>query len=121
MSISGCQFNKTPTSSLGAWEKNGVAYFTEIGKSLLECGMSTPYNIDPENRNRSFNQKATVYACMIQAGFRDKLGGGTWYENHKAEDLLICRPGAVAPKRSIKKRLNSSFCKKYKQAPECQP
>ncbi|OLL58251.1 hypothetical protein AT248_07590 [Bartonella henselae] len=120
LGIAGCQFNKPPTSSIGAWEKPG-ADFTEIGKALLECGMPTPYDRDPENDNRSFNQMATVYACMVQAGFRDKVGGGTWCENHKVENLPICRPGAVIPQRSVKKRLNSPFCKKYKNSHECQP
>ncbi len=77
LSIAGCQFNKTPTSSIGAWEKPG-ADFTEIGKALLECGMPTPYDADPENQNRSFNQMATIDACMLQAGFNYKydVGGG---------------------------------------------
>ncbi len=75
--ITGCQFNKPPVSSIGAWEKPG-ADFTEIGKALLECGMPTPYDRDPENDNRSFNQMATIDACMLQAGFRYKydVGGG---------------------------------------------
>ncbi|CDO40165.1 hypothetical protein PRJBM_00783 [Bartonella henselae] len=120
LGITGCQFNQPPVSSIGAWEKPG-ADFTEIGKALLECGMPTPYDRDPENDNRSFNQKATVYACMVQAGFRDKVGGGTWCENHKVENLPICRPGAVIPQRSVKKRLNSPFCKKHPEQYECQP
>ncbi|WP_375645224.1 hypothetical protein, partial [Bartonella sp. MR100HLJHH] len=107
LSIAGCQFNKTPTSSIGAWEKPG-ADFTEIGKALLECGMPTPYDADPENQNRSFNQMATIDACMLQAGFNYKYDvGGGWCGNHKAENLPICRPGAVIPQRSVKKRLNS--------------
>ncbi len=75
LGIAGCQFNKTPTSSIGAWEKPG-ADFTEIGKALLECGMPTPYDRDPENDNRSFNQMATIDACMLQAGFRYKYDVG---------------------------------------------
>ncbi|WP_375623835.1 MULTISPECIES: hypothetical protein [unclassified Bartonella] len=119
-SIAGCQFNKTPTSSIGVWEKPG-ADFTEIGKALLECGMPTPYDKDPENQKLSYNAWATIDACMLQSGFRYKDKGGTWCENHKAENLPICRPGAVVPQRSVKKRLNSPFCKKYKNAPECKP
>ncbi|QEE12349.1 hypothetical protein [Bartonella krasnovii] len=121
MSIAGCQFNKPPVSSIGAWEKPG-ADFTEIGKALLECGMPTPYDVDPENQNRSFNQMATIDACMLQSGFRYKYDvGGGWCGNHRAENLPICRPGAVIPQRSVKRRLNSPFCKKYKNAPECKP
>ncbi|WP_208432160.1 hypothetical protein [Bartonella doshiae] len=121
LSIAGCQFNKPPVSSIGAWKKPG-ADFTEIGKALLECGMPTPYDKDPENQNRSFNQMATIDACMLQAGFRYKYDvGGGWCGNHKAENLPICRPGAVIPQRSVKKRLNSPFCKKYKNSRKCQP
>ncbi|WP_375675982.1 hypothetical protein [Bartonella sp. CL42QHWL] len=121
LSITGCQFNKTPGGYLSAWEKNGVTNFTEIGKALLECGMPTPYDVDPENRKQSINAKATIYACMVQSGFRDKVGGGTWCKNHKAENLPICRPGAVIPRRSVKKRLNSPFCKKHPEQYECYP
>ncbi|WP_375670104.1 MULTISPECIES: hypothetical protein [unclassified Bartonella] len=120
LSIAGCQFNKPAPGYVTAWEKPG-ADLTEAGKALLECGMPSFIDADPENDNRSFNQKATIYACMVQAGFRDKVGRGTWCENHKAENLPICRPGAVIPRPSVKKRLNSPFCKKYKNAPECKP
>ncbi|WP_375649274.1 hypothetical protein [Bartonella sp. AA78NXGY] len=119
-SIAGCQFNKPPSGYLTAWEKPG-ADFTEIGKALLECGMPTPYDTDPESRKLSYNAIATIEACMIQSGFRDKVGGGTWCVNHKAEDLPICRPGAVIPQRSVKKRLNSPFCKKHPEQYECYP
>ncbi|GFF02949.1 hypothetical protein BH623125_13830 [Bartonella henselae] len=119
--ITGCQFNKPPLGEVATWEKNGVTDFTEVGKALLECGMPSLIDADSENDNRSFNQKATVYACMVQAGFRDKVGGGTWCENHKVENLPICRPGAVIPQRSVKKRLNSPFCKKHPEQYECYP
>ncbi|WP_375657421.1 hypothetical protein, partial [Bartonella sp. CM120XJJH] len=102
LNIAGCQFNKTPSSSLAMWEKPG-ADFTEIGKALLECGMPAPYDVFPENRNLSNNAWATIHACMIQSGFRykDQRGGG-WCVNHKAENLPICQPGAVIPRRSVK-------------------
>ncbi|KEC59135.1 hypothetical protein O95_01378, partial [Bartonella henselae JK 53] len=87
-----------------------------------ECGMPTPYDRDPENDNRSFNQMATVYACMVQSGFHyENEHEGGWCYTFRAENLPICRPGAVIPQRSVKKRLNSPFCKKYKNAPECKP
>ncbi|MEL6093032.1 hypothetical protein [Bartonella schoenbuchensis] len=120
LSIAGCSLGGPPTGSLAAWEKPG-ADFTEVGKALLECGMPTPYDIDPENQKASINTKATIYACMIQSGFRDKVGGGTWCENYKSENLPICQPGAVIPKRSVKKRLNSPFCKQNPKEYECYP
>ncbi|WP_039758248.1 hypothetical protein [Bartonella queenslandensis] len=118
--ITGCQFNKPPPGEVATWDKPGAG-FTEVGKALLECGMPSLIDADPENRKLSYNAWATIDACMVQAGFRDKVGGGTWCGNHKAENLPICRPGAVIPQRSVKKRLNSSYCKKYKNAPECKP
>ncbi|GFF02948.1 hypothetical protein BH623125_13820 [Bartonella henselae] len=125
LGIAGCQFNKPPLGEVATWEKNGVTDFTEVGKALLECGMPTPYDRDPENQKLSPNDMVSIDACMVQAGFRYKdeevaRAGGPCY-TFRAENLPICRPGAVIPKRSVKKRLNSPFCKKYKNAPECQP
>ncbi|MEL6088587.1 hypothetical protein [Bartonella schoenbuchensis] len=121
LGMAGCQFNKPPTPYLGMWEKPG-ADFTEIGKALLECGMPTPHDVDPENKKLSNNAWATIHACMIQSGFRykDEHEGG-WCYTFREENLPICQPGAVIPKRSVKKRLNSPFCKQYKNADECQP
>ncbi|QEE12019.1 hypothetical protein MNL01_03180 [Bartonella krasnovii] len=118
-SIAGCNIDKPPPGYLSMWEKPG-ADFTEIGKALLECGMPTPYDVDPESENISINAKATIHACMIQSGFHYK-GRGNWCYTFKEENLPICRPGAVIPQRSVKRRLNSPFCKKYKNAPECKP
>ncbi|WP_375676590.1 MULTISPECIES: hypothetical protein [unclassified Bartonella] len=120
LNIAGCNIDKPPPGVLSAWEKPG-ADFTEVGKALLECGMPTPYDVFPENRKLSINAEASIDACMIQAGFRYKWGGPYWCYTFRAENLPICRPGAVIPQRSVKKRLNSPFCKKYKNAPECKP
>ncbi|WP_375684284.1 hypothetical protein [Bartonella sp. CB15SXKL] len=121
VSVAGCNIDKPSPGALSMWGKPG-ADFTEIGKALLECGMPTPYDIDPENQQQSINAKATVDACMVQAGFRykDQRGGG-WCYTFKEKNLPICRPGAVIPQRSIKKRLNSPFCKKHPEQPECEP
>ncbi|WP_375686251.1 hypothetical protein [Bartonella sp. AP65SXKL] len=119
--ITGCQFNKPPAGYFTVWEKSGADRL-EVKKALLECGMPAPYDVFPENRNLSNNAWATIEACMIQAGFHDKYDrGGGWCGNHKAENLPICRPGAVIPQRSVKKRLNSPFCKKHPEQYECYP
>ncbi|OLL57940.1 hypothetical protein AT248_07830, partial [Bartonella henselae] len=116
LGITGCQFNKPPAGYIAMWEKNSVTDFTEVGKALLECGMPTPYDRDPESSKLSNNAIATIHACMVQAGFHYKNKDGNWCKNYKAENLPICRPGAVIPQRSVKKRLNSPFCKKYKNS-----
>ncbi|WP_396583932.1 hypothetical protein [Bartonella grahamii] len=124
LSIAGCDISnidKPPPGYVNMWEKPG-ADSTEVGKALLECGMPSLIDPDSENRERSNNAKATTYACMIQAGFhyKDKWGG-TWCQNYKAENLPICQPGAVIPKRNVEKRLNSPFCKRSPVQPECKP
>ncbi|USP02894.1 hypothetical protein [Bartonella taylorii] len=124
LSIAGCDIeniDKPAPGYVNMWEKAG-ADSTEVGKALLECGMPSLIDPDSENRERSNNARATTYACMIQAGFhyKDKWGG-TWCQNYKAENLPICQPGAVIPKRSVEKRLNSPFCKRSPVQPECQP
>ncbi|EJF78441.1 Uncharacterised protein [Candidatus Bartonella washoeensis] len=123
LNITGCDIeniDKPAPAYLSMWEKPG-ADFTEVGKALLECGMPTPYDEDSENRKVSINAKATIYACMIQAGFRYKDKWGGWCYTFKEENLPICRPGAVIPQRSVEKRLNSPFCKQYKNSRKCQP
>ncbi len=75
LNIAGCNIDKPSPGALSMWEKPG-ADFTEIGKVLLECGMPTPYDVDPENRKLSNNAIGTIEACMLQSGFRDKVGGG---------------------------------------------
>ncbi|WP_375657266.1 hypothetical protein [Bartonella sp. CM120XJJH] len=124
LSIAGCDIeniDKPAPGYVSMWEKSG-ADSTEVGKALLECGMPSLIDLDSENRERSNNAKATIDACMVQAGFhyKDKWGG-TWCQNYKAENLPICQPGAVIPQRSVEKRLNSPFCKRSPVQPECKP
>ncbi|WP_375703883.1 hypothetical protein [Bartonella sp. AD13SXNS] len=122
LSISGCDISnidKTPPGEVYWWEKLG-ADSTEIGKALLECGMPSLINSDSENREVSDNGWASIHVCMIQAGFHYK-GRGSWCSPFNGRDLPICRPGAVIPKRSVKKRLNSPFCKRSPVQPECKP
>ncbi|WP_273721986.1 MULTISPECIES: hypothetical protein [unclassified Bartonella] len=121
LNIAGCNIDKPAPGYLSMWEKNSVTDFTEVGKALLECGMPTPYDRDPESRKLSNNAIATIHACMVQSGFRYKDERGGWCVNHKAENLPICRPGAVIPQRSVKRRLNSPFCKKHPEQYECYP
>ncbi|WP_273784036.1 hypothetical protein [Bartonella sp. AU15XJBT] len=122
LTVTGCDIENIDKPSPGyvsMWEKP-AADSTEVGKALLECGMPSLIDADPENRKQSINAKATTYTCMIQSGFRYKGRGSPCY-TFKEENLPICRPGAVIPKRSVEKRLNSPFCKRSPVQPECQP
>ncbi|QEE12015.1 hypothetical protein MNL01_03155 [Bartonella krasnovii] len=119
--VTGCDIeniDKPPRGEVAVWEKPG-ADFTEVGKALLECGMPHLNYLEAENQKLNNNEIATIYACMVQAGFRKKSGGPYWCYNYK--NLPICRPGAVIPKRSVEKRLNSPYCKRSPVQPECKP
>ncbi|EJF74420.1 hypothetical protein ME7_01433 [Bartonella birtlesii LL-WM9] len=122
LSVTGCDIeniDKPPPGEVAGWKKPG-ADFTEVGKALLECGMPHLNYLEGVNRKLSDNEIATIDACMIQAGFRDK-GRAKWCSLFNGRDLPICQPGAIIPQRSVEKRLNSPFCKRYKNSRKCQP
>ncbi|MCZ2159303.1 hypothetical protein NPX99_08650, partial [Bartonella sp. 220] len=92
LTIAGCDIENIDKPAPGAvsmWEKAG-ADFTEVGKALLECGMPSLIDTDSENRKNSINAKATIDACMVQAGFRYK-GSGDWCYTFREENLPICQ------------------------------
>ncbi|WP_375674701.1 hypothetical protein [Bartonella sp. CL100XZDX] len=122
LSVIGCNIDKPAPGYMYMWEKPG-ADFTEVGKALLECGMPTPYDEDSETQKLTPNAMVSIDACMVQSGFRykNRVEGGGWCYTFKEDNLPNCQPGAVIPKRSVEKRLNSPFCKRYKNADECQP
>ncbi|WP_374112169.1 hypothetical protein [Bartonella harrusi] len=74
---------------------------------------------DPENQKLSLNQMVSIDACMVQAGFHDRYDDPYWCYNYK--NLPICRLGVMISQRSVKKRLNSPFCKQNKNGSKCQP
>ncbi|WP_035002852.1 hypothetical protein [Bartonella vinsonii] len=122
LTVTGCDIeniDKSPPGEVAGWKKPG-ADFTEVGKALLECGMPHLNYLEDVNRKLSNNEIATIDACMIQAGFRDK-GRANWCSPFNGRDLPICQPGAVIPQRSVERRLNSPFCKRSPVQPECQP
>ncbi|WP_375659545.1 hypothetical protein [Bartonella sp. MR30HLJHH] len=123
LSVAGCDIeniDKLPPGEVAVWKKPG-ADFTEVGKALLECGMPHLNYLEDEVQKLSDNEIATIDACMLQSGFRRKSGGPYWCSPFNGRNLPICQPGAVIPKRSVEKRLNSPFCKRSPVQPECKP
>ncbi|EJF94356.1 hypothetical protein LBE40_04660 [Bartonella taylorii] len=120
LSIAGCD-SKPPSRYFVIWQKPD-ADSTEVAKALLECGKPTPYNADPENSRLGFGEWAIIHTCMLQSGFHYRSENGKWCENCQ-DDRIPVYPlsGAVMPQRSVERRLNSPYCKKYKNADECQP
>jgi len=120
LSTAGCEFRgfQPPPPIYEAWVKPG-ADEVEVSKKLLECGNSDIVN---GGIGQSMNEMATSDFCMERAGFRNKDGGAyEWCRNHPEKNLPICRPGARIPAPSVKKRLNSAYCKQYRQSSTCQP
>ncbi|WP_175868298.1 hypothetical protein [Bartonella gabonensis] len=117
LSMIACNLGKPAPGYITMWKKPGVD-FTEVGKALLECGMPTPYDVDPETQTLTPTDMVAIDACMVQSGFRRK-SRSNWCYTFKEENLPNCRPSVVFPQSSVKKRLNSPFCKKNKNASEC--
>ncbi|GAA5113216.1 MULTISPECIES: hypothetical protein [Bartonella] len=86
-------------------------------KILLECGVPDLDKVVALD----LNQFASIEICLGQSGFRPSFTIQEWCENHKSDNLPICRPGAVMPQRSVERRLKSPYCKRHKNALECQP
>ncbi|EJF74396.1 hypothetical protein ME7_01434 [Bartonella birtlesii LL-WM9] len=120
LSIAGCD-SKPPSRYSVIWQKPD-ADSTEVAKALLECGKPTPYNADPENSRLGFGEWAIIHTCMLQSGFHYRSENGKWCEDCQ-DDRIPVYPlsGAFIPQRSVERRLNSPYCKKYKNALECQP
>ncbi|WP_139413370.1 hypothetical protein [Bartonella mastomydis] len=118
--MAGCYPEQPSQTAVDVWEKSGADQL-EVKKALLECGMQhLDGRLDTEkSTDEKFNAEESVNACMIQAGFQDKLGRVKWCE--KYENLPICQPDAVIPQRSVERRLNSPHCEENKEQPECQP
>lgn len=109
--------------ALDMWTKPGADQL-EVKKALLECGMPSPYNSAMGIEGVSMNANAAINMCLVKAGFNMTIfdvGLRDWCRNYNAEDLPICVPGSVIPKRSVERRLKSAYCQKYKNKPECQP
>ncbi|WP_375621745.1 MULTISPECIES: hypothetical protein [unclassified Bartonella] len=106
LSITGC-VNSIPSLSPALWRN----------KILLECGVPDLNKVVALD----LNQFASIEMCMAQSGFRPSFTIQDWCENHKSDNLPICRPGAVMPQRSVERRLNSPYCKKHSEQLECEP
>ncbi len=71
LSMTACNLGKPAPGYIAMWKKPG-ADFTEVGKALLECGIPTPYDVDPETQKLTPNDMVAIDACMVQSGFRNK-------------------------------------------------
>lgn len=144
--VSGCTFKpfQPPTMTYEDWLDDKHSEF-EVKKALLECGYPSPFADYPsryhyntkefyEKSKETFTDNTYIenYKCMLKAGFVNTRKQ-SFYCNDS--DGLPCvkdpkcpqtppacdLPLSQIPDRSIKKRLESDFCKKYPKADVCQP
>jgi hypothetical protein len=131
---SGCfpEFNirnidQVPGDSASSWEKLG-AMRLDIGRARLECGALSPWDEGTQLLEREgyidfgsqLNHWVQISACMEKAGYTNKsikfynaksdveLTCNTWKKKYT---LPACQPGAPVMERSVKRRLNSRYCR----------
>ncbi len=83
--------------------------------ALMECG--NVYVRDFQDTSLPKGYFAAAEVCMQNSGFKIEGGGvcKTWAKNDPE-----CQPDAVIPTRSVERRLNNPFCKKYPKHNLCQ-
>jgi hypothetical protein len=93
------------------WSKPGVTKL-DIKKAMLECGM----NVDGSGGGEPFdyNEYFLSELCMESQGYSDSFW--TVAEGCRQHPgLPACQPGAVIPKPSVERRLNSEYCKSARE------
>lgn len=137
--ISGCASKpfQPPTKTYQDWI-DGRHSELEIKKALLECGYPSPFADYPIPYDASYTKDNYVkaYKCMLKAGFVNNLKHPSSHICYDSAGLpcntdIKCQPRPQAcdlpwdkiPNRSIKKRLESDYCKHklYRTYPVCQP
>lgn len=106
-----------------SWSKQGSTT-VDVKKIILECGDYNPSGTYPVNNTPSRNEMALSHYCIVNSGYTylDPFKGGkpnnnSWCRNNP--ELPACQPGAVIPKPSIERRLNSKYCRSRLNYDEC--
>lgn len=136
--ISGCASKpfQPPTKTYQDWI-DGRHSELEIKKALLECGYPSPFtDYPPYGTDILFTKDTYVknHRCMLKAGFVNNMKESFYCDDPSGLPCVkdeICQPVSKScdlpwdkiPDRSIKKRLESDYCKHktYKTYPVCQP
>lgn len=102
------------------WNKKGVSVL-EVKEAMLECGYPNVFSgsLGGGFPDKVLNIYALAEQCMRNHGFVYSGRFGTTCEYKPTQYLPACQLNAVIPTRSVERRLNSPFCKKYPQADAC--
>ena len=114
--ISGCispEAFQPPPSTYEQWKKKGSS-INDVKTVMLECGYP-----DWGATGESPGSVAEMERCMENSGFVYSSRFGTFCKQQP--NLSACQLNAVIPERSVQRRLESRFCKKYPKADVCQP
>ncbi|MRR52064.1 MAG: hypothetical protein EG825_14325 [Rhodocyclaceae bacterium] len=123
--------NPTPRPNYGGWIKpdGSPMQYLEAKRALLECGDPSPEASGFEyemalgitDEEEQIKHSFMVQGCMESSGLRQ-----TWSSLKKDCSLQdryatfpACQPGAVFPKRSVERRLNSWYCKIHTDREYC--
>ncbi|WP_412057406.1 hypothetical protein [Bartonella sp. DGB2] len=127
ISLSAC-YGALPPPDYKTWIKPG-ADSLQVKKSMLECGFPEIWGLSEPFSKMTPNDTVMADRCMEQAGYKSKYApvGFHAFCLRTGDDpyLPACAPDAVIRKPSVKKRLNSAYCRvEYKRfyshkPPEC--
>lgn len=103
------------------WSKPGATEL-EVKRAMLECGYPSPFGSRDrhvQDVSATPNEIAVMSRCMKREGF--VFDNGRYDFCTQWRELAACGPDVRAPPRSVEKRLDGDFCRKYAQADVCKP
>jgi len=110
----GCHFKESfqPSEAAYYYYQKPSATKLDVEKAMLECGIEPIQGYSADTGKYDVNTALLASACMERLGFRDIEGWSferLCNREHNAK-YPACQPGAVIPKPSVERRLNSKYC-----------
>jgi len=111
--LNGCTHKpfQPPRDEYEMWLTPNVSKL-DIFKSLLECGMTDPFDGNVEINGRfDLNGYVSAKRCMESLGYVNASSPIC----SESSTLPACQPDAVIPKSSVERRLNSKYCQNMRK------
>jgi len=102
-------YYQPPEPAYTSYKKEGSTEL-DVKKSMLECG-TAPIT----ERNEDMNTFILADWCMERMGYRSTLSRSEGCKLEHNKQYPACQPGAVIPKPSVERRLNSEYCKSARE------
>jgi len=116
--IGGCGIEKSfqpPGPTYSYFKKPGASEL-DVKKVMLECGIEPISGKSAKTGNNDMNTFFLAKWCMDKAGYKSvnlEIKKSCQLEHNK--QYPACQPGAVIPKPSVERRLNSEYCKSARE------